>query len=232
MIGSYTVFQNNDSKAPTIDANVEGQEFTHGGFISKDGVLSFTMSDANGIDIFSQTVAIYLDSQLVPSEDYSQSFSYGNLIHVPLKYQLNNLDKGDHTLALSCTDVNGNYQELVIHFVVSNQFDIIQIANYPNPVKSRTIDSKNEGRTRFTYTLTDDADEVTIKVYTVSGRLVRTFENLETGVGYHEFPRKVLGWDCRDNDGFYLANGVYFYKIIAQKGNKKIEKTQKMAILK
>jgi hypothetical protein len=153
-------------------------------------------------------------------------------VHVPLKYQLNNLDKGDHTLALSCTDVNGNYQELVIRFVVSNQFDIIQIANYPNPVKSRTIDSHNEGRTRFTYTLTDSADEVTIKIYTVSGRLVRTFKNLETGVGYHEFPRKVLGWDCRDKDGFYLANGVYFYKIIAKKGNKTIEKTKKMAILK
>jgi hypothetical protein len=232
MIGNYSVFQNNDSRAPTIEANVEGQEFTHGGFISKDGVISFTMSDANGIDIFSQTVAIYLDSQLVPQEDYSQSFSYGNLVHVPLKYQLNNLDKGDHTLALSCTDVNGNYQELVIRFVVSNQFDIIQIANYPNPVKSRTIDSHNEGRTRFTYTLTDSADEVTIKIYTVSGRLVRTFKNLETGVGYHEFPRKVLGWDCRDKDGFYLANGVYFYKIIAKKGNKTIEKTKKMAILK
>lgn len=232
MTGCYSVFQNNDSKAPTIEANVEGQEFTHGGFISKDGVISFTMSDANGIDIFSQTVAIYLDSQLVPTDDYSQSFSYGNLVNVPLKYQLNNLDKGDHTLALSCTDVNGNYQELVIRFVVSNQFDVIQIANYPNPVKSRTIDSKNEGRTRFTYTLTDDADEVTIKVYTVSGRLVQTFENLETGVGYHEFPRKVLGWDCRDKDGFYLANGVYFYKLIAKKDNKTIEKTKKMAILK
>jgi len=29
-----------------------------------------------------------------------------------------------------------------------------------------------------------------------------------------------------------LANGVYFYRIIARKGSKTIEKTQKMAILK
>ncbi|MDY6915746.1 MAG: C25 family cysteine peptidase, partial [Candidatus Cloacimonadota bacterium] len=100
-IGAFTVFQNNDSKAPTIQANVEGQEFTHGGFIAKDGTISFTLSDANGIDIFSQTVAIYLNSELVPTEDYSQSFSYGNLVHVPLKYQLKNLNKGDHSLAIN-----------------------------------------------------------------------------------------------------------------------------------
>ncbi|HQK57522.1 MAG TPA: FlgD immunoglobulin-like domain containing protein, partial [Candidatus Syntrophosphaera sp.] len=79
---------------------------------------------------------------------------------------------------------------------------------------------------------TDDADEVTIKVYTVAGRLVKTFKNLPTGVGYHEYPRTVYGWDCKDEFGYYLANGVYFYKVIAKKGNKKIEKTMKMAILK
>ena len=99
-------------------------------------------------------------------------------------------------------------------------------------MKSRTIHSDNIGRTRFTYVLTDDADKVYIKVYTVSGRLVKTFKNLETGVGYHEFPRGVLGWDCRDKDGYYLANGVYFYRITAIKGKKKIEQTKKMAILK
>jgi len=80
--------------------------------------------------------------------------------------------------------------------------------------------------------LTDDADQVTIKIYTVAGRLVKTFDNLPTGVGYHEFPRTLYGWDCKDEAGFPLANGVYFYKVIARKGGKTLEKTMKMAILK
>jgi len=230
--GIFSIFQNNDRKPPSIEADVEGQEFTHGGYISKNGIISFLISDANGIDVFNQEISLFLNGNLIDKNDYTTSYLIGHLTKIPIKYQLDNLEKGDHTLILECTDVNGNYEELVIQFVVSTKFDIINIGNYPNPVKSRTIHSDNIGRTRFTYVLTDDADKVYIKVYTVSGRLVKTFKNLETGVGYHEFPRGVLGWDCRDKDGYYLANGVYFYRITAVKGNKKIEQTKKMAILK
>ncbi|MCB5230825.1 MAG: FlgD immunoglobulin-like domain containing protein, partial [Candidatus Cloacimonas sp.] len=84
----------------------------------------------------------------------------------------------------------------------------------------------------FTYVLTDDADSVTLKIYTVKGRLVKTFHSLPAGVGYHEYPRTVYGWDCKDDNGVYLSNGVYFYKLIAKKGKKTIEKTQRMAIVR
>ncbi len=115
---------------------------------------------------------------------------------------------------------------------MNDTFDVVNVANYPNPVLGRAEEPKNDGRTRFTYVLTDGADEVTIKVFTVSGRLVKTFHNLPIGVGYHEYPRTLYGWDCKDEQGYSLANGVYFYRIIAKKGDKKIEKTMKMAILK
>ena len=128
--------------------------------------------------------------------------------------------------------MNGNYNFRDIPFKVSDEFNIINIGNYPNPVVSLTSNPDNVGRTRFTYVLTDDADDVCLKVYTVSSRLVKTFKNIPSSIGYHEYPRTVLGWDCRDEKGFYLANGVYFYRITAKKGNKKIEKTMKMAILK
>ena len=112
------------------------------------------------------------------------------------------------------------------------EFNIIHIGNYPNPVRSVTSDPNNEGRTRFTYTLTDDADDITIKIFTVSGRLVNTLSDLPTTVGYHEYPRAVKGWECIDFDGRKLANGVYFWKIIAKKGKKVIEKIEKLAILR
>ena len=149
-----------------------------------------------------------------------------------MKYQLNNLEKGTYFLTLDCNDVNGNPHSIGIEFEVRTQFDIIRVANYPNPVKTVTNNYENSARTRFTYVLTDDADKVTLKIYTVSGRLIQTFKDLPSSVGYHEYPRSVLGWDCRDKDGYFLANGVYFYRIIAKKGSKKVEKIQKMAILK
>lgn len=247
-IGIYSILQNLDTEPPHIEANVEGQEFTqtlntsggqaftHGGYISKNGVISFVLMDANGIDVFDNIVRLYLsdgtDVTEITNDQYSLTITPGNLNQIPLKYQLNNISKGTYYITLECHDVNGNEENLEIEFIVNDVFDIINFANYPNPVKNATVSYHNSGRTRFTYVLTDDADKVNIKIYTVSGRLVKTFKNLPASVGYHEYPRTILGWDCRDKDGYFLANGVYFYRITAIKGNKKIEKTQKMAILK
>jgi len=228
-LGSYTILRNNDQTAPLITANVQDQEFTYGGYISGTGVVSLTLADANGIDIFDRELELFLNGSIVPEEDYTISANPGNLTSVPIKYQLD-IDAGDYTLFISCADVNGNFASHEINFIVNTSFDVINLANYPNPILTDTIDPVNEGRTRFTYVLTDDADDVNIKIYTVSGRLVKTFSHLPKGVGYHEYPRTVLGWDCRDDSGVYLANGVYFYKIIARRGGKTIERIQKMAI--
>lgn len=244
-IGIYTIIQNLDTTPPFIEANVEGQEFTqstssnqeftHGGYISKNGIISFMLLDSNGINVFDNSLSLFLSDGTVTNEinsnQYALSLTQGNLTNVPLKYALDGLTKGTYQIVLDCQDVNGNQKSLDIEFDVNDEFDVINFANYPNPVKTVTVNKDNAGRTRFTYVLTDDADKVSIKVYTVSGRLVKTFKNLPAAVGYHEYPR-VLGWDCRDDKGYYLANGVYFYRITAKKNNKKVEKTQKMAILK
>ncbi|MFA6721263.1 MAG: C25 family cysteine peptidase, partial [Candidatus Cloacimonadaceae bacterium] len=229
--GIYTIYRNRDRVRPSIDVNVQDQEFTVGGYISGTGTFSLVLSDANGIDLFDNTIRLYLNGSQVPDNDYVTTINTDNVNRIPIKYQLN-LGQGTYSLVLDCKDVNGNYNTREIQFVVNETFDVKNVGNYPNPILGRAIDPKNDGRTRFTYVLTDDADEVTIKVYTVAGRLVKTFDNLPIGVGYHEFPRTVYGWDCKDDDGFFLANGTYFYRLTAKKGNQKIEKTMKMAILK
>ncbi len=229
--GVYTVLRNRDLTRPSIDVNVQDQEFTVGGYISGKGTISLLMSDANGIDVFDNSIKLFLDGVEVPENQWIKTINQDDINRIPIKYQLN-LPRGNYTLVADCKDVNGNFNSRDIQFIVNDVFDVVKLANYPNPVLGKTQDPKNAGRTRFTYVLTDDADEVTIKVYTVSGRLVRTFKNLPVGVGYHEFPRTVYAWDCTDESGFFLANGVYFYRITARKGSKTIEKIQKMAIVK
>jgi hypothetical protein len=246
-LGKFGLFKNNDKTPPTVQVNVQGQEFSQenysqnpdnedsfsGGYVSRNGVLSIVLSDSNGIDAFTKSITIDIDGNTISPDEYTLSLSLGHLTSVPIKYKLNNLASGDHVLNIDCTDVNGNYSDTErINLRVYEDFSIQNFANYPNPVRTRTEYQDNEGRTRFTYVLTEDADDVKIKIYSVSGRLVKTFHNLPARVGYHEYPRTLKGWDCRDDEGFFLANGVYFYKIIATKGSKKIEKTQKMAILK
>jgi flagellar hook assembly protein FlgD len=54
------------------------------------------------------------------------------------------------------------------------------------------------------------AAEAQIKIFTLSGRLIRTLENFSAQPGFN-----MLEWDGQDADGDRLANGVYLYKIIA-----------------
>lgn len=229
--GIYTIYRNQDRTGPSIDVNVQDQEFTVGGYVSGTGTISLLLSDANGINVVESSIRLFINGELVPEDDYAIAINSDNINRIPIKYQLN-LPRGNYTLLVDCSDVNSNFNSRAIQFFVNDRFDIRNIGNYPNPVVGRAQDPRNDGRTRFTYVLTDNADEVTIKVYTVSGRLVKTFSGLPTGVGYHEYPRTVYGWDCKDEQGFTLANGAYFYKIIAKKGSRTLEKTMKMAILK
>lgn len=229
--GIYALYRNRDRIRPSIDINVQDQEFTVGGYISGNGTISLVISDANGIDVIDNKIRLFMNGVEIPEENYVLSINPQNLNRIPIKYQLD-LPRGSYTLVIDCKDVNGNFNSREVQFIVNDKFDIIKVANYPNPVVGRAQDPRNDGRTRFTYVLTDDADAVSIKVYTVSGRLVKTFNNLATGVGYHEYPRTLYGWDCKDEQNFLLANGVYFYKVIAKRGNKTIERIQKMAILK
>ncbi len=229
--GVYSLFRNTDTKVPTIDVNVQDQEFTIGGYIAGNGVISILLSDDNGINVIDDTVVLSMNGNVIPQEDYVVSVNLDNINRVPIKYQLS-LGNGEHELKVDCRDLNNKYNTRDIKFVVNDEFNITNIGNYPNPVLGKAVEPKNDGRTRFTYVLTDGADDISIKVFTISGRLVKTFKNLPTGVGYHEYPRTLYGWDCKDDQGYPLANGVYFYRVIAKKGDKTIEKTQKMAILK
>ncbi|MEO0005489.1 MAG: FlgD immunoglobulin-like domain containing protein, partial [candidate division WOR-3 bacterium] len=71
---------------------------------------------------------------------------------------------------------------------------------YPNPVADRAW---------FTFNLTGSA-LVTVKVFTIAGRLVRILGPQVCGFGYNQ-----IEWDGKDKDGNPLANGVYLYKIDA-----------------
>jgi hypothetical protein len=78
--------------------------------------------------------------------------------------------------------------------------------NYPNPVVR--ADS-----TVFQYMLTNDAEMVSIKIFTLAGRRIKGFAfntQAYTSSGYHYVP-----YNLRDYDGDRLASGVYIYKIEA-----------------
>jgi hypothetical protein len=105
-------------------------------------------------------------------------------------------------------------------FLVSNEVQLLDVYNYPNPFSNNTY---------FTFKLTQIPDDLMIRIFTVAGRLVKVIYKKSSELNY-DFNR--IYWNGRDADGDQLANGVYFYKMIMKKGDKTENVTQKLAIIK
>ena len=126
---------------------------------------------------------------------------------IPLADGLNNV-------AVTAHDNLGNKSERKIQCVVSGALGLADIMNCPNPFRDDTY---------FTFVSSSDIDSLVIKIYTATGRLIQKLETGGLPAGYNQ-----IRWDGLDGDGDRIANGVYFYKIIARAGGQKIVARQKM----
>jgi len=70
--------------------------------------------------------------------------------------------------------------------------------------------------------LKEDA-KVTLSIYNLVGQVVRELVNEERFAGQYE-----VQWDGRDNNGFRVPSGLYFYTIHAND----FRETRKMALTK
>ncbi len=97
-----------------------------------------------------------------------------------------------------------------VTFMVSDVLQLLDVSVYPSPFPRET---------HFYYTLSQDARDVKLEIYTVSGRKI--FDaGLPTAAGYNEYR-----WDGRDVAGDRIANGTYLYKIVAKTGSREKEFT-------
>ncbi len=89
--------------------------------------------------------------------------------------------------------------------------------NYPNPFNPAT---------EISYRLLESAN-VTIDIYDVDGRKVRTLVDIYQSPGEHS-----VSWNSLDDHGNVVPSGTYFYKIVATYQNGSWSKTKKMVLLK
>ncbi len=111
-------------------------------------------------------------------------------------------------------DVDGKfkyYDALAVNLTMSNETQLYQ--NSPNPFNPSTT---------IKFYLANTA-EVTIKIYDMLGREVRTLINEETTAGNH-----IVYWNGRDSRGRAVSSGIYLYRLTA--GN--FSETKKMNLLK
>ena len=79
------------------------------------------------------------------------------------------------------------------------------LSNYPNPFNPETW---------IPYHLSKPGD-VTLRIYTADGRLVRTLALGHQAAGIYEFRSRAAYWDGKNELGESVASGVYFYILTA-----------------
>jgi hypothetical protein len=90
--------------------------------------------------------------------------------------------------------------------------------NYPNPFHQSTMIRYQLPRSNHT----------TIKIYDISGRLIKTLVDEKQIAGYY-----TIQWDGRDKSGNKASSGIYFTRIVARFGQSiKFTSTQKTILLK
>ena len=92
------------------------------------------------------------------------------------------------------------------------------LANYPNPFNPETW---------IPYQLSEPA-EVTVSIYSVDGKLVRTLELGQMPAGAYSDKDRAAYWDGQNAQGEPVASGVYFYTLQAGE----FSATRKMVIRK
>ena len=122
-----------------------------------------------------------------------------------VRYPLFNLEEGLHKIKVRAWDVSNNSAEGYTEFVVASSAEVAldHVLNYPNPFMDNTA-------FQFEHNLQNQIVDVQIRVFSVSGRLVKTIDEQILTEG-----TRVTGiqWDGTDEYGDQLGRGVYLYKV-------------------
>ena len=115
-----------------------------------------------------------------------------------------------YTLKVEAQDAQGNEGEPhAVTFRVQTEQVITDLYPYPNPMSDHTqfAFQVQGGNTRPT--------DFSLRIYTLSGRLVREFEgsDVNEGTGLRKTGWNMLTWNGRDEDGDRVATGVYLYRV-------------------
>ncbi len=212
----FGLFATLDTQAPSVSIGIKGQNFANGDIISSKPVFSILLEDDSGFDKENTAIRILLDDLELSPEKYSIFQNTQERKKLSITCIPDELESGEHRLVVEAYDINRNLGSADIDFVVNGEFQLLSIANHPNPFSDETT---------IAFHLTEMADEVKLNIYTVSGHLIRSIRLYEV-MGYVEYD-----WDATDEEGREIANGVYYLKFIAKKAEKNIESIEKLAKL-
>ena len=200
-----------DTVGPEITLLLAGNSgFSNGVTLAPESELTIELFDSLGINLSGEIghgIELQFDDDREFSFELTDSFTYAadSYQRGSAKMKLPKLTAGEHTLRVKAWDSANNSSQKLATFNVSSsaELEIVDLLCYPNPVKQGC---------EFSYSLTGDADDVTLKLFTLSGLEIWSTGSLPGTRGYHQ----GIAWDGRDADGDVIANGVYLMQLSAR----------------
>jgi hypothetical protein len=227
-IGGTDTTAVDDRRGPSMEIYLATRSFREGDLVLPDPLLIVDLADSSGINTSGSGIGHRIEAWINGSQqsvDLTESYTSAldDYRRGSVQYQLDDLPSGRNTLRIRAWDSFNNSATAETSFDVSadERLTVSQVLNYPNPFSSGT---------EFTFRQnTGGALHVTVKVYTLAGRVIQTIEGT-----YPAEPFMRIPWDGRDRDGDILANGVYLYKLIVRTADGRFggETLGKLSILK
>ncbi len=210
---STTSASSDDRTAPEIEIFFDHRRWRDGDMASPSPQLIVDIADSSGINLTGEIghdIRAVIDGteEIVLTDD----FIYSRDSHTTgtVEQRLYGIAPGEYKIEIWAWDNVNNYARKEVRFTLvdaSSEVVLRDVLNWPNPFSDNTS---------FTFELSAEA-EVSIRIFTASGRLVREIGPVSANAGYNypEATSRELVWNGRDLYGDSVANGVYLYRITA-----------------
>jgi hypothetical protein len=196
---------------PSVQMYLGSRSYRSGDLVGENPLLIVDLADSSGINTSTSGVGHRIEAWL---NNASQSTDLTNYYTSKLdsyregsiQYQLQNVPEGQNTIRVRAWNSfdNSGSAETAFQVATSDRLTVTDVFNYPNPFGA--------SGTEFTFRQNQTSPlAVTVKIYTVAGRLIRTLDAYAPGDSFVRVP-----WDGRDRDGDVIANGVYLYKLVVR----------------
>ncbi len=200
-----------DTVSPVLILYDGGRKLKDGDWVDPQFSLTGRITDSSGINFMnskddSRGFYLYQNVNIENKIDLRDYFMYDRNSYIAGEFNLGiTMIKPQDTIVVSVSDnvYNRKIVKIQLNSELYNLLSIDNLLVYPNPVK-------DERGAWFAFNLTASGS-VTIRVFTIAGRLIKTIAKRPGNAGYNQ-----IFWDGRDERQVRLANGVYLVKAVVE----------------
>ena len=207
-----------DNEGPLVEVFINDSTFVFGGTTGPNPTLLVSLSDENGINVSGTSIGHDLTAVLDNNtqntlllNDFYEAAQDDHTRGI-VRFPLGDIEEGTHQIRVKAWDVFNNSSEGITEFVIasSQEAALERVLNYPNPFTTNT-------QFQFLHNIgAGQLMEVQVRIFTVSGRLIKTIDAdiVSDGISVNG-----IEWDGRDDFGGELARGTYLYKVSVRPSN-------------